>query len=149
MGRASARIVAALILTAVAASGCGSSSSGEDRGPPSVRVSRVAGTPFIRVVLSSAAATRIGVRTARVAASTSPTGAREVVVPYDSILYDANGVPSVFTSPDPRVYIRHPVQIDHISGNVAILRKGPAAGEAIVTEGGDELYGAETGVEGE
>ncbi len=33
--------------------------------------------------------------------------------------------------------------------NVAILRKGPAAGEAIVIEGGDELYGAETGVEGE
>ena len=70
-------------------------------------------------------------------------------MPYDSILYDANGVPSVFTSPDPRVYIRHPVQIDHISGAVAILKKGPAAGEAIVIEGGDELYGAETGVEGE
>jgi len=149
MGRASTWIVAALILTAIAASGCGSSSSSEDKGAPQVKVTRIAGTGFIRVALSPAATARIGVRTGRVAARTSPTGAKEVAVPYDSILYDANGVPSVFTSPDPRVYIRHPVQIDHIAGAVAILKKGPAAGEAIVTEGGDELYGAETGVEGE
>ena len=149
MARATAWLVAALILIAATASGCGSSSSGEEGGPPAVRVARIAGTGLIRVVLTPAAAARIGVRTGRVAARTSPTGAKEVTVPYDSILYDAKGVPSVFTSPAPRVYIRHPVQIDHISGNVAILRKGPAAGEAIVTEGGDELYGAETGVEGE
>ena len=73
----------------------------------------------------------------------------KVVVPYGAILYDANGVPSVFTNPDPRVYIRHPVQVDRISGSVAYLRKGLAAGESVVTVGGDELYGAETGVQGE
>ena len=73
----------------------------------------------------------------------------KVVVPYGAILYDANGVPSVFTNPDPRVYIRHPVQVDRISGSVAYLRKGLAAGESVVAVGGDELYGAETGVQGE
>jgi len=149
MRRMTAWTCAALIFTALGASGCGSSSSKDEQGTQPARVTHIAGTPFTRVELSGAADARIGVQTTRAVARTSPTGAREVVVPYGAILYDANGVPSVFTNPDPRVYIRHPVQVDRISGSVAYLRKGLAAGESVVTVGGDELYGAETGVQGE
>ena len=149
MRRMKACTCAALIFTALGASGCGSSSSKEDEGGLPVRATHVAGTPFTRIELSVAANARIGVQVTRALTRTSPTGAREVVVPYSAILYDANGVPSVFTNPDPRVYIRHPVQVDRISGSAAYLKKGLAAGEPVVTVGGDELYGAETGVEGE
>jgi hypothetical protein len=149
MQRITACTCAALIFTALSASGCGSSSSKDDQGTQPVKVTRIAGTPFTRVELSAAADARIGVQTTRAVNRTSPSGAREVAVPYGAILYDANGVPSVFTNPDPRVYIRHPVRVDRISGPVAYLKKGLAAGEPVVTVGGDELYGAETGVQGE
>jgi hypothetical protein len=149
MQRTTAWICAALIFTALGVSGCGSSSSKDDQGAPPVTVKPVAGTPFTRIEFSAAANARIGVKTTRALTRTSPTGTREVVVPYGAILYDANGVPSVFTNPDPRIYIRHPIQVDRISGSAAYLKKGLAAGESVVTVGGDELYGAETGVEGE
>ena len=149
MQRMTAWTCAALIFTALGAPGCGSSSSNDDQGTQPVRATHVAGTPFTRIELSVAANARIGIQTTRAVTRTGPTGVREVVVPYGAILYDANGVPSVFTNPDPRIYIRHPVQVDRISGPVAYLRKGLAAGESVVAVGGDELYGAETGVEGE
>ena len=139
----------AALITALGAAGCGSSSSKDDTGAQPVRITHVAGTPFTRVELSPEADARIGIQTTPAVTRTSPTGAREVEVPYAAILYDAKGVPSVFTNPDPRAYIRHPVQVDRISGSAAYLKKGLASGETVVTVGGDELYGAETGVQGE
>jgi hypothetical protein len=148
MGRTRGWIPALLILAGLAVSGCGSSEQ-EPLGAPPVRTFPIAGTPLIRLVLAPDAAARIGIRTAPATTRTGPGGARMVVVPYAAVLYDPNGDPSVYTSPAPRVYIRHPVRIDHIAGSVAILRQGPTAGTAVVVVGAEELFGAETGVQGE
>ena len=42
-----------------------------------------------------------------------------------------------------------PVAIDQIKGTTVFLKKGPVAGTNVVVVGTDELYGAETGVQGE
>ncbi|MEA2396547.1 MAG: hypothetical protein QOK25_103 [Thermoleophilaceae bacterium] len=147
MGRARGSIAAALTLAALGASGCGGSGE-ENTGPTPVRIFPIAGTPLKRLVVTPEAATRIGVQTAPASATAGPGGARMVVVPYAAVLYDANGAPSVYTSPAARVYIRHPIGIDHIAGNTAILKQGPTAGTAVVVVGADELFGAETGVKG-
>jgi hypothetical protein len=146
MGRTRRRALAVLMLAGLAVAGCGGSSKEAATVPP-VRIFPIKGTPFTRVVLSAGAATRIGVRTARVAAR--PGRARMVAVPYAAVVYAPNGVPSLYTSPAPRSYIRHPVQIDRIAGGTAILRRGPTPGEAVVTVGAEELFGVETGVQGE
>jgi hypothetical protein len=148
MERTRRSVVAALVLGALTASGCGSSEQ-EHPGAPPVRAFPIAGTPFTRLVLSPDAAARIGARTARAGTRVGPRGARMVVVPYAAVLYDPNGVPSLYTSPAPRVYIRHPIRIDRVAGDVAILKQGPAAGTAVVVVGAEELFGAETGVQGE
>jgi hypothetical protein len=146
--RTGASIVAALILAGVVVSGCGGAGH-ESLGAPPVRIAHIPGTnSFARLVLSPDADARIGIQTARAGTKVVPGGARRVVVPYAAVLYDANGVPSLYTSSAPRVYFRRPIRIDHIAGNVAILRQGPAAGTAVVVVGAEELFGAETGVQG-
>jgi hypothetical protein len=148
MGRTSHRALAALILAGLAVAGCGASEH-ESATAPAVRTFAIRGTPFKRIALSPSAAARIGLRTAPAARRPGTGGAGEVAVPYDAVVYDPNGVASVYTSPRPRIFIRHPVQIDHIAGSTAILRRGPTPGEAVVTVGAGELFGVETGVQGE
>lgn len=148
MGRTSHRAHAALILAGLAVAGCGGSED-QSATPPPVRTFAIKGTPFKRIDLSRGAAARIGLRTAPAVTRPGAGGTREVVVPYDAVVYDANGAPSLYTSPRPLVYIRHPIQIDRIAGSTAILRRGPVRGEAVVTVGADELFGVETGVQGE
>src|SRR5436309_2011070 len=109
---------AALLVAALVLPGCSDSSSGST-GPPSVRVSRDA-------------IARIGIRTARVTTAKRAHHARERAVPYAAVIYDPRGVPSVYTSPAPRTYVRHPVRVDQVAGNTAFLTKGPVAGTPVV-----------------
>ena len=68
------------------------------------------------------------------------------VVPYAAVLYGVNGETWVYTAPEPLVFVRQPITIDYIEGDLAILSEGPEAGTAVVTVGAAELFGAETGV---
>jgi hypothetical protein len=52
----------------------------------------------------------------------------------------------VYTSPDPLVFVRHPIVIDREHGGRAYLSDGPAVGTNVVTLGAAELLGAETGI---
>jgi hypothetical protein len=52
----------------------------------------------------------------------------------------------VYTNPEPLVFLRSPITIDYIDGDLAVLSEGPAVGTAVVTLGAAELFGTETGV---
>ena len=69
-------------------------------------------------------------------------------IPYTGILYDKTGAPWVYSSPHERTYIRVPVTIERVAGDMAELSTGPSAGTVIVTRAAIKLYGAETGVDG-
>lgn len=70
----------------------------------------------------------------------------ELIVPYSSIIYDADGNAWVYLNPEPQVFVRQKVVIDRIDGDKVILLEGPPAGTEIVTVGLAELWGAEKGI---
>jgi hypothetical protein len=125
-------------ICAVAFGACGGSSSQVP--PPSSRI--VHGHGAARIVLSAAGAQRIGIATAR--AMRGPGGT--TVVPYSALVYDASGRVFAFSSPARLTYLDVPVRVDHIAGDWAYLRSGPAAGARVVTVGAEELFGVATGV---
>lgn len=73
----------------------------------------------------------------------SDGAAARKVVPYGSVLYDINGGTWIYTSPEPLVFVRHPVEVDFIDGEWAVLNEGPPTGTAVVAIGVAELYGTE------
>jgi hypothetical protein len=68
------------------------------------------------------------------------------VVPYAAVLYGVHGETWVYTNPEPLAFVRQPIVIDYVKGDLAILSEGPEAGTEVVTVGAAELFGAETGV---
>jgi len=76
----------------------------------------------------------------------SRSGTWRIIIPYSAVIYDVNGDAWVYTNPEPLVFIRQSVSIDYIEGDLAFLTEGSSAGTNVVTVGGAELYGAETGV---
>ena len=142
MGRAWGCLVAAGVIAALGTSGCGGSSAAPTEPPATVTHLG----SLVRVTLSPEALARIGVRTAP--AGRAAGRADVAAIPYAAVVYAPDGAPSVFTSSAPRQYIRRPIVIDHISGNVTYVKKGLSPGTPLVTVGAVELLGAETGVEG-
>ncbi len=108
-------------------------------------VEPIEGTSLSRIVLSEQAAKRIAVTTAPVADDAS-SGAPRKVIPYAAVIYSPNGETWAYTSPEPRVFVREAIGIERIEGDKAILTEGPAAGTEVVTVGGAELLGAESGL---
>lgn len=70
------------------------------------------------------------------------------VIPYAALIYDADGGTWIYVEDDPatRTFVRYPVTVDFIDGDLVVLTEGPPAGTKVVTVGGQELFGAETGV---
>jgi hypothetical protein len=68
------------------------------------------------------------------------------VVPYEAVLYGVHGETWVYTNPEPLVFVRQPIVIDFIEGDLAFLSEGPEVRTAVVTVGAAELFGTETGV---
>ena len=70
------------------------------------------------------------------------------VIPYEALIYDADGGTWVYVEEDPttRSFVRYPVTVDFIEGDLVVLTEGPPAGTKVVTVGGQELFGADTGV---
>jgi hypothetical protein len=73
------------------------------------------------------------------------SGVRKLI-PFSAVIYDVKGDTWAYTNPEPLMYVRAPLKIDYILGDVAYLSDGPAPGTTVVTLGAAELYGAETGV---
>jgi hypothetical protein len=93
------------------------------------------------VTLTEKAIERIGLQTSTVIVAHHSQV--QLVVPYSSIIYDSNGQAWVYTSPGPRTFVRHKIDVDYIKGDSVFLKEGPPVGTIIATVGVAELYGAE------
>jgi hypothetical protein len=135
----------AALVVALVAAGCGSSKDNSGAAPEAVPavVAPIKGTDLSRVTLSADAVRRLGIRTAPALAATG----RRTVIPYAAVLYDAGGGTFTYTSPQPRVFVRHAIRVIRIDGDRALLAAGPPAGTPVVTVGAQELYGSEYDVE--
>ena len=108
-------------------------------------VEPIEGSSLSRITLSEQAAGRIAVATTPVTDDAS-SGAPRKIIPYGAVIYSPDGETWTYTSPEPRVFVREAIEIERIEGDKAILTKGPAAGTEVVTVGGAELLGAESGL---
>ena len=108
-------------------------------------VQKIEGSELSRVTLSEKAAERIDAKTTAVREQ-DLDGTLRKVVPYSSLIYDAKGRTWVYTSPQPRTFVRQQVEVDRIEGDSVFLVDGPAAGAEVASVGVAEIYGAETGV---
>lgn len=111
------------------------------------KVELIEGTELKRVTLTDKAAERLGIETVSAGwAKLAKERAPRLVVPYASVIYDLNGETWVYTSPESLTFVRHRIEVDYISADLAVLTSGPEVGTEIVTVGVAELYGIETGV---
>jgi hypothetical protein len=79
----------------------------------------------------------------RVETPLAGSGGLRKVVPHSSLIYGAHGKTWVYTSPEPLTYIRHPVVVDYVEDDLAVLSDGPPADTEVVSVGAAEVYGTE------
>ena len=143
-------VAAALVVVGLTSAACvrgrDVAAAGTDEASSDVAVEAIPGTDLSRVTLTQVAVERLGVTTAPVRGTSTPG---HTVVGFGAVLYDADGTSWVYTSPEPRTYLREPITVERVDGNLAYLRDGPKPGTAVVTVGVAELFGAEYGVGGE
>ncbi len=94
-------------------------------------------------VIESAGRELVPGQRVRVETTLSGSGTLRKVVPHSSLIYGAHGETWVYTSPEPLSYVRHPVSVDYIENDLAVLSDGPPVGTDVVTVGVAELYGTE------
>ena len=110
-------------------------------------VVRVEGSKLNRVTLTERAMQRIALKTDQVREQLmSRSASLRKVVPYSSLIYDAQGETWVYISPQPRTFVRHKVDVDYIEGDIAVLNDGPPVGTVVASVGVAELYGTDSGV---
>ena len=131
------------MLAALSLSACAPAAPVEDEIKP-VTLEPITGTDLNRLTLTADAAKRLDVQTAEVHEVDG-----QMVIPYASVLYEANGNTWVYVNIAPLVFVRQAIVIDSINGDEAILSKGPDSGSAVVTVGAAELYGSESEFEEE
>jgi len=68
---------------------------------------------------------------------------RHKVVPYSAVHYDGKGAAWVYVSLQPLTFERQRIEVDHVVGNLAVLKAGPPVGTLVVTTGVPMLHGAE------
>jgi len=142
MGLRLGGIIAALIVVALALTGCSDTSAKDEGGSSDVAtVEPIEGSDVARVTLSEDAARRLDITTAPIAALGG--GTARTAMPYAAVLYDPNGDTWAYTNPEPLVFVRSPITVVTIEGNRAVLSDGPAAGTQVVTVGAAELLGTE------
>ncbi len=148
-GSAMTYLIRSVLVLGVVATliGCGGTSDGAPATPAALTVEEGDAGAASRLTLSARAAERLGITTAEVAAE-RVGGVVRSVIPYAALLYDPDGSTSTYTNPEGLLFVRAPVTVDQIVGDLAILTEGPPAGTLVVTVGGAELYGAEHGVGG-
>jgi hypothetical protein len=131
-----------LIAGVVSLSACGEASTGYDYETAShhepAELEPIKGTDVQRVIFDAEAAKAVGLQTAPIREN-----GQEMVIPYDAVIYGADGNTYAYTSPEPRTFVRQEISIDHVDGDSAMLSDGPPAGTEVVTVGAAEVYGTE------
>jgi hypothetical protein len=144
--------LAAIALTSIQLAGCEESSTYTKVEP--AEVEHKEGEAISKLTLTEKAMERLDLQTATVKdgkaegapAEGAEAAAAGIIVPYSSIIYVPTGETFVYTSPEPRVFIRQLVEVDRIEGDMAVLKTGPAAGTQVASVGASELLGTEFGV---
>lgn len=160
-------LVIALLVIGALSLFSGSEASESPSTNKAAQIQPVEGTSLSRVRLTSRAAERLGIKTTRVRAAsgaaagdatntttgtTATTGTQtkattaKTVVPYASVIYEADGRTWVYTNPEPLVFIRARIEVETVNGDLAVLSVGPPVGTAVASVGVPELFGAEFGV---
>jgi len=109
-------------------------------------VVQVEGTDRSKVTLTEDAERRLGIKTQ---AARAAAGSSLIVIPTAALIYDVKGQTWVYTTTETRTFERQPVTVARTEGADTVLQSGLASGALVVTVGGAELLGAESGVEGE
>jgi hypothetical protein len=130
------RLFIALLIMASLLAACGPKSTSVEKIEP-FQLEPIEGSDFQRVILTEKAAERLDIQTAVSVGN---------VIPYAAVLYGLEGETWTYTNPEPLVFVRQPIVIDHIDGDSVVLSEGLDAGTAVVIIGVAELYGAEVGV---
>lgn len=141
-------IAAALIVVGPQLAAC-QQQAGHTKIEPAL-VENIDGSDVSQVTLTEKAMERIALQTSvvreeQVVGYGGGTAMRKVV-PYSALIYDPNGETWVYISPEPRRFVRHPVKVERIVGDDAVLFAGPDKDTQVATVGAAELYGAESGV---
>lgn len=134
-----------IILVVLPLVACSESESASNNYSQPAYVESVEGAEFDRVVLTAAAATRLGVQTA-VVREEIINGQQSLTIPYAAVIYGLQGETWAYTNPEPLTYVRAPITIDFIDDDIAVLSNGPPPGTEVAIVGVAELYGIETGV---
>ena len=133
----------ALAIAIAGLAGCDQGTVDAAPEPPAADSEPIAGSELSRITLVESAVRRLGIETGEVV-ELGP----DLTVPYGALLYDAQGAAWAYTNPKPLVYVREAIEVDRIEGDLVILSAGPPPGTAVVTVGGAELYGVESGIGG-
>ena len=105
--------------------------------PKAAVAEAIEGSDVKKLTFTEKAVERLGIEVAEVADNS---------VPYAAVLYGLDGSTFVYTNPEPLIYIREAIVVDHIEGDRAVLADGPPVGTSVVTVGGAELIGLEFGL---
>jgi hypothetical protein len=141
--------VAGLVVgAAVILAGCGSAAPAD---VPPATVTQIAGSQVAQLQLTGQAIQRLGIVVQPVRAAPTAKGRAGVreVIPYSAVVYDTDGSTWAYANTAARTYVRQPITIATIQGNVAVLSAGPPVGTAVVTVGAAELLGTEYDISGE
>jgi hypothetical protein len=140
-------VAALLVLAAFLLSACAPVATASATKPKPYKVDKEEGTALTRVRVEQKVFDRIQFKTSVVREVERFGGdtARKVV-DYTAIVYEPKGDTAVYMNPSPLVYVRKPVKVDYIDGDLAVLADGPPAGTAVVTVGTAQLLGMEFGV---
>lgn len=130
-------MIAALLIVGLQLTACQKHHASHQAEHPA-EVEAIAGSDVKKVTLVESAMKRLDVKTVQVQQIGD-----QLVVPYSSLIYDPKGQTWVYTSPAPRTFVRHKIEIDRITGESVMLKEGPPAGTTIASVAVAELYGTE------
>jgi hypothetical protein len=138
----SGMLLVVICLTLVA---CGGSNEAAAKEAPA-KVEAIEGSEYKLITLTERAAERLGIASEAVREE-AVDGATKKVVPYASVIYGVHGETWAYMrNSDSLSFVRVPLTVERIEGDLAILTEGPELGTEVITVGAAELYGADTGV---
>jgi len=135
--------IAVLMLVGLSMAACSDKATKAEGDHGAAAVEPVKGTDLGRVTVTKDAARRLDIQ---MEAVTATAGGQGTQIPYGAVLYDPQGDTWAFVNVSALTFVRAPIDVDHIEGDVAFLSGGPPAGTKVVKVGAAELYGAEIGV---
>src|SRR5262245_40824555 len=108
---------AALLAALMPLTGCQKQSKPQTIVPATAE--KIEGSKVKKITFTERAVERVGLKLGEVSEQKGPRHeSPQLAVPYGALIYDPDGTEWVYTSPEPRVFIREKVKVDYIHGAV-------------------------------